>query len=76
MHLPAIYNLCTYHEVVNLLTEETVERSFRTLFQNSEFGSDALEKADQLLDELRAESPLRHRLEQELDELKQLAGSG
>lgn len=76
MNQPAIYNLCTYHKVVNLLTEETVERSFRTLFQNSEFGSDALEKAEQLLDELRPESPLRHRLDQELDELKQLAGSG
>ena len=32
--------------------------------------SEAFEKAENLLDELRPESPLRHRLEQELEELR------
>lgn len=55
-----------------MLTEAQVERSFRMLFQDGEFDSNVFEEAESLLDELRLESPLRHRLGQELDELRQL----
>jgi len=33
---------------------------------------EVLDKAEELLDELRAESPLRHRLSMELDELRKM----
>ena len=54
-----------------MLTEAEVQRSFRRLFrQDRTLESDAFEKAEALLDELRPESPLRYRLEQELAELR------
>lgn len=54
-----------------MLTEAEVQRSFRKLFRkNRVLESDAFEKAETLLDELRPESPLRHRLERELEELR------
>ncbi len=56
-----------------MLTESQVERSFRNLFKNQELDSEILERAEKLLDELRPESPLRHRLGTELEELRQLA---
>lgn len=37
-----------------------------------EITADTFVKAEVLLDELRAESPLRHRLSNELDELRQI----
>jgi hypothetical protein len=55
-----------------LLTESEVERSFRRLFKNREITSEVLDRAEELLDELRPESPLRHRLGNELDELREL----
>jgi len=56
-----------------LLTEQEIARSWRKLFLGrKEVDSDVLEKAEALLDELRPESPLRHRLGLELDELRQL----
>jgi len=58
-------------EDTTLLTEAEVQRSFRRLFAKGRvIGSEAFEKAENLLDELRPESPLRHRLEQELEELR------
>ena len=42
------------------------------LFKNGEFTEETLGKARTLLDELRPESPLKHRLGTELDELCQL----
>lgn len=57
-----------------LLTESTVERMFRELMNNQERSEETFEKAEELLeDELRPESPLRHRLTVELDELRSLA---
>ena len=56
-----------------LLTEQTVERGFRKLFQIPGFGREEFDKAEELLDQLRPESPLRHRLGVELDELRELA---
>jgi hypothetical protein len=55
-----------------LLTESEVQRSFRNLFKGKDFSADSFEKAEALLDELRAESPLRHRLSIELEELRKM----
>jgi hypothetical protein len=55
-----------------LLTENEVQRSFRNLFKSKEFGEETFEKAEALLEQLRAESPLRHRLSVELEEIRKL----
>lgn len=55
-----------------MLTEQEVSRSWRKLFKG-EISHEAFEKAETLLDELRPESPLRHRLATELEELRDLA---
>ena len=57
---------------LSLLTESEVQRSFRNLFKSPEIAEDTFEKAEALLDELRAESPLRHRLWVELEELRKM----
>lgn len=59
-------------KVRHLLTEQEVSRSWRKLFTKTQVTSESFSKAEVLLDELRAESPLRHRLTQELEELRQL----
>ena len=56
-----------------LLTEKEVSKSWRTLFKGSELHDDDFSKAEALLEELRAESPLRHRLSTELEELRKIA---
>ncbi len=54
-----------------MLTEATIERMFRTLMNDPNRCDDSFDKAEELLeDELRAESPLRHRLTVELEELR------
>jgi hypothetical protein len=55
-----------------LLTEEQVSRSWRRLFGCPDIDDESFEKAEALLAELRAESPLRHRLSAELEELRRL----
>ena len=55
-----------------MLTEHTVEKRFRKLFEIPGFDNDTLDKASDLLDQLRPESPLRHRLDQELEELREM----
>jgi len=55
-----------------LLTEQEISRSWRNLFRTQPVNDDTLNKAEALLDELRPESPLRHRLGVELDELRKL----
>lgn len=57
-------------EVVNVLTEQEVSRSWARLFKGEVTG-ESLSKAESLLEELRPESPLRHRLGRELDELRE-----
>ena len=52
-----------------MLTEQEVSRSWMLLFKN-EINDETFAKCEQLLDELRPESPLRHRLAQELKELR------
>jgi hypothetical protein len=55
-----------------VLTEAEVQRSFRKLFGRGEINQDVIERAEQLIDQLRDESPLRLRLTDELEELRQL----
>lgn len=58
---------------VTLLTENEVQRSFRNMFmKGKDVPPDTFDKAEALLEELRAESPLRHRLSVELDEIRKL----
>ena len=57
-----------------MLTEQEVSRSWQKLFKGG-VNDDALAKGEALLDELRPESPLRHRLSIELDELRELAAA-
>jgi hypothetical protein len=56
---------------ITLLTESEVQRSFLSLFKTPEkVSAETFDRAEELLDELRLESPLRHRLAMELDELR------
>jgi hypothetical protein len=59
-------------EELALLTESEVQRSFRNLFKSKDVAPDTFDKAEALLEELRAESPLRHRLSTELEEIRKL----
>jgi hypothetical protein len=58
-----------------VLTESQVERSFRKLIKSQELVTETFDKAEELLEELRPESPLRHRLYSELDELREISPS-
>lgn len=55
-----------------LLTEKEIARSWRALFRKGELNDEVFAKAEALLEELRPESPLRHRLGAELKELRAL----
>ena len=55
-----------------MLTESEVSRSWTKLFKSGIFTEVSFEKAEALLEELRPESPLYHRLGQELDEIRKL----
>ncbi len=56
-----------------MLTESQVEKSFRKLVSKPQLEENDFEKAEDLLDNLRAESPLLHRLSTELEELRAIA---
>ncbi|MFW5692874.1 MAG: hypothetical protein ACOCWL_01525 [Thermoguttaceae bacterium] len=53
-----------------MLTENEVARTWRKLFRGGDANEETFARAETLLDELRPESPLRHRLEAELGELR------
>ena len=55
-----------------LLTEGEVSRSWGGLFNGSELTDEQVEKAEFLIDALRPESPLRRRLQSELEEIREL----
>ena len=57
---------------LRVLTESEVQRSFRQLMTAGDLSTERFEQAEVLLDQLRAESPLRHRLSIELDELRKI----
>jgi hypothetical protein len=54
------------------MDEREVLRAWRDLFRGQEITSEALSKADSLLDGLSGESPLHVRLASELSDLKKL----
>ena len=54
-----------------MLTEQQIARSWRKLFTTGQVDDETFVKAEALLDELRPESPLRHRLSAELKEIRQ-----
>lgn len=56
-----------------MLSEAAVEQTFRKLIKENEHDDETWERAEELLEELRPESPLRHRLSMEIDELRSLA---
>jgi len=58
-----------------LLTEQEVARSWGLVIKGAQIESDSLDRAEQLLEELRPESPLRLRLTRELEELRKIHGS-
>ncbi|MCA9260444.1 MAG: hypothetical protein KDA61_14630 [Planctomycetales bacterium] len=53
-----------------MLTESEVSRSWIKLFKNGNLSDDTFERAENLLEELRTTSPLRHRLQGELEEVR------
>lgn len=53
-----------------MLTDHEIARTWRSLFQRKECTEETLAKAEALLEELRPENPLRHRLRAELAELR------
>lgn len=53
-----------------MLTEQEVAHSWSQVFKGRQFEASAFDRAEQLLEELRPESPLRHRLTLELEELR------
>ena len=64
----------TCSEILIVLTEATVERMFREIVNTPKPSEETFDQAEDLLEaELRDESPLRHRLSVELDELRSLA---
>ena len=61
-----------YPRGFRLLTEQQINQSWQRLFNRGQFDETTFEKAQSLLDELRPESPLRHRLGTELEELRKM----
>ena len=55
-----------------MLTEQEVSISWGQVLKGKLIESDAFDRAEELLEELRPESPLRHRLTHELEELRSL----
>jgi hypothetical protein len=62
----------TLQKEAALLTEQEVSRSWSLVFKGSQFAPDSFDRAEQLLEELRPESPLRLRLTHELEELRKI----
>lgn len=55
-----------------MLNEGQVTLLWQRLFAEQEISAECFKRAEELIDQLRAESPLRFRLEQELKEIRQL----
>jgi hypothetical protein len=55
-----------------LLTEQEVARAWSQFFKSSTVEAATFDRAEQLLDQLRPESPLRLRLTRELEELRSI----
>lgn len=59
-----------------MMNEGQVSLQWQRLFANQIVTPENLQVADELIEQLRAESPLRFRLQQELREIRQIQGSG
>ncbi len=55
-----------------MLTEAQVQQSFRKIIATPDLSGEDLDRAEELLDQIRPESPLRHRLGEEIEQLRQL----
>ncbi|MEX0643334.1 MAG: hypothetical protein WD468_11565 [Pirellulales bacterium] len=55
-----------------MLTEHEVARSWGQIFKTGRIELSSFDRAEELLEELRPESPLRHRLTLELEELRNI----
>ena len=55
-----------------MLTEHDALTMWRQLFQDNEINDTTMTQAEELLDKLRPESPLRNRLARELDDIQKL----
>lgn len=55
-----------------VLTEQEVVRTWGKLFKKGQIDEETVRRAETLLDELRRESPLRHRLLGELEEVRRI----
>ncbi len=55
-----------------MLTEQEISISWGQVLKGKQIEPDAFDQAEQLLEELRPESPLRHRLTHELEELRSI----
>jgi hypothetical protein len=55
-----------------MLTEHDVLTQWRQLFQDHEINDTTMAQAEELLDNLRPENPLRNRLAKELDDIQML----
>ena len=55
-----------------MLTENEIQRTWRALFRDQAISEETFTRAEALLEELRPESPLRHRLDGELSELRKI----
>lgn len=58
-----------------MLTEQEVSRSWALVIKGAQIEPASFDRAEQLLEELRPESPLRLRLTHELEELRKIHGS-
>ena len=56
-----------------LRTEQEIARSWSGLFNGQDLNDSIFAQAEELIDSLRPESPLRHRLDAELTELRAMA---
>ena len=54
-------------------SEHDITLEWRRIFKDGILSEETLDRAQQLLDELSAESPLRFRFENELNELRKIA---
>ena len=55
-----------------MLNEGQVALLWERLFREQAVSPESLQRADELIEQLRAESPLRFRLEKELKEIRQM----
>jgi hypothetical protein len=75
-YIPAVFHQAlSLSKGIRVVSEHDVSAMWRELFRSASVTSETLGKAEALLEELKPESPLRHRLAAELDEICDLQRS-